>query len=161
MTTNTVTLNAAEIRIVRWIGQQRLAANRAAGFTNLKVGPESEIDTETLGFAGELAFAKLFNVYPDFVIGARVGSADCERFGESIDVKTTKYPNGKLIAQLRKREFAADVYALMIVEWPTFRFVGFARGDDLLTPARVADLGHGDVYAIEQDELTADQIRWS
>jgi len=161
MTSNTVKLTDPEIRIVKWIAQHRQQANRAAGVVDLKVGPQKSELSEVLGFGGEVAFAKLFNVYPDFEIGPRRGSADCLRFGERVDVKTTTYPHGRLIAVSRKRELAADVYALMVVEWPTYRFAGFARADELLVPARVVDLGHGDTFAAEQEMLSADQIRWS
>jgi len=159
MTSNLVTLNAAEIRIVTWVARQRFAANRAAGVVDAQVGPQEASETDLYGFGGELAFAKLFNVYPDFDIAPRRGSADCERFAERIDVKTTIYPHGRLLALPRKRELAADVYALMVVDWPTYRFAGFARAEELLQPWHVIDLGYGNTYGVTQDALTPAQLR--
>lgn len=151
-------LSAAEQRIVAWVARQRQHANRSAGVTDGKVGPQSADETDLIGFGAELAFCKLFNVYPDFGIAPRRGSSDCSRFGESIDVKATTRPRGRLLAITRKAELAADCYALMVVTWPAFRFAGFARAADLLDTARVIDLGHGRTYGLDQDALKGAQF---
>jgi len=159
-----VTLTDAEQRIVRWIARQRQGANGAAGVVDRQVaGTLSGDDVHTIGFGGELAFCKLFNVYPDLDTRPRRGGADCDRLGESIDVKTTRHPNGKLLVFARKLELASDCYALMIADWPAFRFVGFVRAADVFRPEHYEpDRLGGPTYVVAQDDrmVTADQIQW-
>lgn len=158
MTPIVVELTDHEQRIAKWIARERQASNERAGVVDRKVTPNySALGIHEIGFGGELAFCKLFNLYPDFEIGPRRGSVDCERFGETIDVKTRA--GGDLLVLPRKATLAANVYALMIVDWPRFQFVGFARGEDIFrTP--LVDLGYGPTHAIPQGDLTADHIRW-
>ena len=158
MTPIVIVLTDAEVGIAKWIARKRYESNRTAGVVDAKVGPQSTTETDEIGVGAEIAFCKLCNVYPDLEVRPRRGSADCVRFGESVDVKATRYANGKLLAVRRKAVLAADVYALLIVEWPKFRFAGFARGADLLRPERLLQSGVG--YAIPQSELTYDQIPW-
>jgi hypothetical protein len=160
MTARVVELTDAEQRIVRWVAKMRHESNRAAHVRDGKVGPQSAMATDEIGIGAEVAFCKLHNLYPDLEIRPRQGSADCERFGEAIDVKGTKYANGELLAVRGKSILAADVYALVIVDWPRFRFAGFARAEELIRPERLTDKGHGPTYALAQGELFADQIRW-
>ena len=161
METMYVRLTAAEQRIVRFIAKSRSQTNRQNGITDARVGPQSSEDLDIIGFGAEMAFCKMFNVYPDFSVQPRKGGADCLRFGNAIDVKSTTYGKGKLLAVPNKELLAADVYALMIVEWAykddeseaLFRFAGFAKASELLAENRLTDLGHGPTYAINQDEL--------
>jgi hypothetical protein len=158
-----IELNEAEQRLVCYLAKQRTTTNRAAAVHNARLGPQSDAETDHLGIGGEIAFAKLFNLYPDLSIEPRRGGADCSVGPFGVDVKTTRYPNGKLLAVATKALLApdADVYALMIARFPRYDFCGFARRGDLLHPSRLTDLGHGPTYALEQTELlTADAIQW-
>lgn len=149
----TIRLCDAEQKIARWIGQMRSRANRAGKVKDGKIGPQSAEDTDVNGFAAEMAFCKMFNVYPDFVIGPRRGSVDCVRFGQSIDIKSTVHQHGHLYVLQRKRELAADYYALVVVDWPEFRFAGFASAAEVLLPERVTDFGSGPTYVLDQTML--------
>lgn len=149
----TIELTPHEQRIAEYIGRERHRNNEACGVADQRVGPQSSEQIHVNGFGAELAFCKLFNVYPDFEIGPRRGSVDCWRFNEAIDVKATERPRGRLLALPRKRELAADWYALIIVAWPVFQFAGFAHARELLDDAHLTDLGHGPTYALEQTAL--------
>ena len=154
-----VVLTDAERRIARWTGRMRNDACIKAGVKDLKFAADGE-QIHIDGFGAELAFCKLINVYPDFNIQPRQGGPDCVWLNHTVDVKTTRYPKGKLIACLRKLDLAADCYALMLmVDDGQYRYVGIARGADLLRPERVTDLGYGDTYGIPQDEVTETRIR--
>ena len=150
-----VCLTEDEQRIAKFIARRRQESNDTQGVNDSRVtAGQSSVSIHEDGFAAELAFCKLFNVYPDFEIRPRRGSADCSRFGETIDVKATRYQNGKLLAVAWKETCAADVYALMILEdGARFRFAGFARATDLIAPERLTNLGHGPTYALEQQQL--------
>lgn len=151
-----LTLTPEEQRIARFMAKQRQDYAERHGIRNARVGPQSDMESNIVGYAAELAFCKLFNVYPDFDIGVyRVGDAD--RFGQAVDVKATRRPNGRLLAVKRKRELRADVYALIVVNGSTFTFAGFASAAELLAECRLIDLGHGDGFAMTQDELRSTQ----
>ncbi len=158
-----VLLNEAEQRIALWVAKKRMSENKSANVVDRKMGPQDDEDANRNGFGAELAFCKMFNVYPDFSTQPRSGSSDCERFGQSVDVKSTTYPNGRLVAIPRKKELASDMYALLVCVWPEYTFVGFASAAELLSEKRLTDLGHGPTYAMNQDELTerqTDDHRW-
>jgi hypothetical protein len=156
----TTTLTPGELEIVEMIATRRAADSRARGWTNQQRGPQPPADIERVGVAGELAFAKIQNIYPDlFTLEPRNGQPDFERFGQTIEVKATRVRNGLLIAP---KKTAADCYALIIAsDWPTFRLIGFARADELLVPARLTDFHNGKppAYTMRQCELKATQLR--
>lgn len=155
----TVKLSEAEQRIVCWVAATRTRSNREAGVVNGKVGPQSEEETDRIGFGAEVAFCKMNNLYPDFSVEPRRGGADCERLGSTIDVKTTRYANGKLVAVPGKRTVGTAFYALMVCDWPSYRFAGYASAAELFDSSRLADLGHGATYAMPQEELSVSQCR--
>lgn len=170
----TVQLTEAEFLIAQWIAKQRQARNNAAGLVDAKYNgaqpndPQRGIEIHVMGFASEMAFCKMFNVYPDFCTDPRHGSADCYRFGETIDVKATKArPGGRepLRVRMRKIEGPADLYALIVVDCPivkssVYRFAGFARAADLLVEERLTPLANGGppMYVMAQHELAARQL---
>ena len=71
-----VSLTANEQRIVEWIAKMRQATNVAAGVRNYRMSTEADLTLHRQGFAGELAFCKLFNTYPEFDTHARRGGYD-------------------------------------------------------------------------------------
>ena len=159
-----IALSDHELRIARETGELRAEANKRAGTVDGNVTDYSPPDAHTIGVAGELAFCKLCNIYPDFEVSVRRGSADCQRLGESVDIKSTEYQTGRLLVRPTKRLVGTEVYALMTFKWQTgepaprwFRFRGFARADDLFTPERLRFFGRCDNYVMEQHELSLDQ----
>lgn len=152
-----ITLTDVEQNICKTIAEARYRSNRAAGVADLKRGDQSNIATDTEGFAAELAFCKLFNLYPDFTISPRgaandVGDATL-RCGLSVDVKATVYKSGHLITPPWKDESALDLYALMVGKLPTYTFKGFMRRDVLQQEDRLGDLGYGPTYKASQEDL--------
>ncbi len=150
-----ITLNTAEQRLAKFVGKERDLNGRRNGFTNRKIGPQSDEQTDLEGIAAEIAFARYVNVYPDLDI-------DCKEYpphdvvlhdGTLVDVKTTKYPNGRLIVAPWKNVDAVDVYVLVVGEFPTYRIVGAMEGYRLMRPHRMKDLGHGKVFVATQEEL--------
>lgn len=117
-------------------------------------GNHTGIDIDIEGVAGELAFCKMFNVYPDTNTESWA-DYDLVLLGFTIDVKTTKYRNGKLIAPYWKKDKKLpDYYALIIGEMPSYEFIGFIKGEDFINEKHLGDLGHGKTYIAEQKELT-------
>ena len=156
---DTSELNKPEKLIAKYVAKSRFESNRSAGITNSKIGGQSNEETDLEGIGAEMAFCKLFNVYPDLTIGPRSAKCnqdffDCTVNGYTIDVKATKYPSGRLLAAPWKGEGnPPKCYALMVGKFPTYVFKGFMFSKDLLVPARLGNLGHGPTYIASQDEL--------
>jgi hypothetical protein len=93
--------------------------------------------------------------YPDLDI-------DCDEYlkhdavlhdGTRVDVKSTKYPKGRLIVVPWKDVDAVDAYVLVVGTFPEYRVVGAMEGYRLMRSHRMKDLGHGKVFVANQDEL--------
>jgi hypothetical protein len=160
---NILSLTPIEQKLARYVGAARYNAARAAKVTNARVGGQSNEQTDVEGFAAELAFSRLVNVYPDLTIGARHGGFDCELneyFGIRVDVKATRYRSGRLLATRGKFDVSdVDVYALMVGEMPTYRFVGWATKEELIQQANLSDLGRGVGYVLPQARLHRELLR--
>ena len=94
--------------------------------------------------------------YGSVCSGVEAASLAWEPFGWqpqwfTVDVKATRYKNGRLLAVLWKEK--KDVYGLMTGTFPTYEFRGLADGDDLLSADNIVDLGHGPTYALAQEAL--------
>ena len=132
---------------------------RSSGVSNGKIGPQSNKLTDQLGLGGELTVAKWLNLYPDFTIYVRQGGADLvTHSGTRIDVKTTKYATGSLLAKINTAYESIDVFVLVTTDYPTFTVRGWATKEQLINPENIINLGHGDGYGLNQDQLQVDTI---
>ena len=148
----TITLNEAEQRLAKFIALGRINAARSNHVTDCKMGHQSGEQTDLDGIAAEIAFCKIHNVYPDLNIIERP-AADCILHnGAAIDVKTTRYASGRLLA-VRWKKPNVDMFALMIGEFPSYRYAGSMTASELLKDERLRDFGHGLGYAADQSEL--------
>jgi hypothetical protein len=148
-----VTLTRSEQRIATWLAHQRASINRKRGITDAKVGPQDSLQIDIDGLLGEFAFAKLFNLYPDLQVGSRPLHDVMTAIG-GIDVKTTRYRSGKLLATRKKSAIRSDWYALMWLESEaTLYFRGVARADVLLDQSNLKPFGGTMSYWLEQRDL--------
>lgn len=150
-----VELSESEQAICRYIAKRRFENNRSGGIQDQKIGAQSNANVDLNGFAGEFAFCKLHNILPDFSINVRRTNAndyDAILENKKIDVKTTEYPTGKLVAVEWKND-NVDLYALMTGEFPKYTFRGFMRREELRRPERLGTLGRGPTYIARQEEL--------
>ena len=150
-----IKLNHIEQRIVIEIARLRYECCREAGVVNDKKGGQSNEITDRDGFGAELAFSKLCNVFPDFLIGPVSGGHDVLVNDIKVDIKQTKYPDGRLLGHLSKKKGDSDIYVLMTGTLPTFTFVGWAFCDDLLDDSNIVNLGWGRVHALDQEQLNS------
>lgn len=154
-----VILNPQEQALCRYLAKLRHKNARNKNVKNNKIGSQSDEMTDLEGIGGEVAFCKLFNLYPDISIEVRnskTDKGDAILNGFVIDVKTTRYKNGRLLAAPWK-EPSVDLYALMIGQIEMgYSFKGFMSYTDLAKDERLLDLGHGKGYAAEQHELELD-----
>lgn len=151
-----ITLNTAEQKLAVYISKARdqfCKNNDVGNKRQIKNKTDQEVHLE--GAGAELAFCKIMNVYPD---------TDTRSFGISdtttpkigkVDVKSTDYSNGRLIAPHWKKikNDLPDAYALMVGKFPTYKFVGWAKANELLNEQNVCDLGHCKTFALKQNQL--------
>ena len=150
------TLTELEQKICVTGAKMRHNSNRSAGIRNDKrAGQRSNKDVDVIGLAGELAVAKYLNLYPDLTIFVRKGGADLvTHTHKSIDVKTTFYDNGKLLAHCDKKYENIDIFVLVTAKfYPTVVIRGWAKKEQLVNDDKIGGIGYGKAYLMEQDEL--------
>lgn len=150
-----ITLSEADQRLVVRVAAARYEANRTRHVKDRSICGSVDIDLN--GYGGEVAFCRLYEIDPDFDIGPRSSErgtdfGDCILKGQRIDVKTTEWQTGRLLAVSWKRP-DVDYFALMVGKFPTYECRGFMAVDDLLQPGRLMDLGRGLTYAAPQSDL--------
>lgn len=148
-----VVLNEAEQRLARYLAAKRNQVCEDRGVENRRVGPQSDMESHLEGVGAELAYCKLMNVYPDTDTDLWPDSDAITRYGDSVDVKTTRRPNGRLVMPLFKANKQSDLYALMVGTFPKYQLVGILRAEEVFRQENVHDLGHGPCYAIGQEDL--------
>jgi hypothetical protein len=153
-----ITLNDIEQDTCRNIATQRFNNNRKECVNNAKIGKQSNNFTDLEGIGSEFAFCKLFNVFPDLSIEIRSSQKEEDNGdailhnGAKVDVKSTKYKNGKLLAVPWKKP-DVEFFALMIGQFPSYVFKGFMKQEELCQPNRLGSLGYGETYIAQQQEL--------
>ena len=148
------TLTESEQLIAKFVAETRTANNRNAGIGNNRRSEMSDFEVDLQGFAGELAFCRLANVFPDLTVHNRSAAkgqdnGDCILNGLRIDVKTSKRPDSGLWVGKRKIG-TADAYALMVGTFPTFKLIGLANTEDVIK-GRL----HNDSWVLPQDKLVS------
>jgi len=148
-----IELNDAEQRLARFLAKQRHSAARKKGIKDKRIGKQSAELTDLEGIAAEIAVAKAMNVYPDLETGHTPKADLVSKRGSFVDVKSTRYPNGRLLAAPWKKGDGVDQYVLVVGEFPKYRIAGVLSAKELLKDKRLKDLGHGKGFAAEQSEL--------
>ncbi len=147
-----IELNTSEQKLAEYHAKARYSNNRISGVTNNKIGSQSNEYTDLNGIGAELAFCKMFNLYPDLGMIHSKFDSICHN-GTTVDVKVTKYKSGKLLAVTSKKLSDCDVYVLVIGEFPIYKIVGFATAEELLNKENITDLGYGETFKLEQKQL--------
>ncbi len=142
--------------MARFLAVRRYRSNRHAGNTNKKIGPQSDEETDLQGIGAEIAYCKIFNLYPDTEISTVHPTEDCvTKDGNRCDVKATKYRNGHIIiAPWKSEKKPCDIYVLMIGEFPRYRYAGYINGIDIIKEEKLRNFGYGNSYAANQGELS-------
>ena len=149
-----ISLSENEQRLAKFIAKMRYETARSKSVKDLKMGDQSNEETDLEGFGAELAFCKLMNIYPDLETGNNLPPYDCiDYYGVTYDVKTTKHTNGHLMATLKKKKNPPDKYVLLIGIFPRYDIIGEIGSEEFLQPGNIKDLGLGPCYALTQAEL--------
>jgi hypothetical protein len=153
-----ITLNQAEQIICKFLAKQKNDSNHNSGVIDGKITDKAtsyEINLE--GVASEFAFCKKFNLYPDFSIGPRSGGYDClSHKNTRIDVKSCKYlTNTYLLVKKTTKRNQADIYVLMVGQFPSYHYAGYATHDEVFQDKNLKDFGYPgkECYAIPATNL--------
>jgi|TARA_R100001244_G_C5083096_1_gene114439 hypothetical protein len=150
-----VHLNYIEQQMAISIALGRYDNARTKGIKDKKIGNQPNWITDLDGIGGEVACCKHFGVYPD----TEIDLYDMPKYdlmtkkGSRVDVKTTKYKNGKLLATLNKKLDDCDIYVLVVGQFPKYELIGWVEAEKLIKKENIADLGHGEGYVLDQDQL--------
>jgi len=147
-----VELSDDEIYVARTIGGMRTLIARSNNVKDAKIGKQSGMNADEMGFIAEFAWAKANNCFPDLGLSPRSGSADGKTGEHSYDVKATHREQGRLLTTLKENN-DVDYYVLAIVREKSVRFAGYAWKHELVKPENIIDLGHGKGYGLTQDKL--------
>jgi len=149
-----IKLNESEIHFLRILASTRSFFSRKNNVVDQKFASDKsgfEIDFD--GCLSEYAFCKWHNIH--FSLSFRddtAGQPDCVFKHLTIDIKSTRLPNGRMIVKLNSQPM--DMYVLAIVEDDyTIRFAGFSRSEDIKKDENVRNLGTGDSYVLDQHQL--------
>lgn len=150
-----IELNDVEQRLAKYLAKRRYDMNRDNKIKNQRIGPQSDDETDLEGIGAELAFCRAFNVYPDLTLNKHPEEDAILRNGMRVDCKATRYKNGHLLAVITKAHKPADLYVLVVGEFPKYRIAGFATAEEIFQEQNIHDFGHGPTYAIPQNKLTS------
>lgn len=150
-----IILNDNEQRLAKFLATARSVTSRENNVKDMRVGNDSSEAIDLEGMAAEIAYCKLMNIYVDMDTNPpEMPAFDCvSRLGVRVDVKSTKYRNGHLIATLRKIKKPPDKYVLVVGEFPSYSVVGEVWAEDLLHEGNLKNFGYGNCYAVTQSEL--------
>jgi len=154
-----VSLTHEESLICRLIAFAKAKESRLTETKESKLSSADGIELDYLGFSGEFAFCKIFNLMPDFtthVKSSKDGTdlGDCVLNGMKIDVKTTSNSFGCLRVLKWKKPNSVDVYALMTRESDfVYTFRGFVSSKEVFKQDRLNSSTYPNCYVVEQYEL--------
>lgn len=159
-----IVLSDSEQFIAKSVAEQRVSSNRLAKTQNAKRSKKSDFEIDLQGFAGELAFCKLFNVFPDFTSEPRSAAkgqdnGDAVLNGLRVDVKTASEDKVMFWIKARKKG-CADLFALMVGQFPEYKFEGFVHHDVVFQEGNKRTFPNGDTcYGVPVCSLKVDLDR--
>ena len=148
-------LNVLEQQLARKVAELRQYVNQSNGVKDQQQCQQSDICLQGVG--AELAFCKLFNLYPDLETKLRkYPDHDCVFKGLKVDIKSSRKPN--LNVKLTKQHAEVDAFALMVGEFPCYTFVGHALKATVCQPENIYDTGNGPYYTLRQEQLIQPKV---
>lgn len=131
-----VTLTEQEIQICHYMGKQR-RANAMMHNTDQKVSDRDAEKIDIDGFMAEFIVAKRFNVMPDFSIRPFKNPVDLTINKKTVDVKSTRNPQGKMYVTEYHKTNPCDIYIQVVLDDFGGHITGFVTCDDLFANAEI------------------------
>ena len=127
--TYSITLDGKDVALARQVGEERHQRNQLRGSKNLRTSPRSDVEINIEGFAGEVAFARMFDCELDTGEALRVH--DTTLHDVTVDVKTFKWEKSNLLVPANKKHKQCEIYVQMLGSMPTYTFSGWATNHDV------------------------------
>jgi hypothetical protein len=147
-----ISLTDEEVATINVLASIRSISARNSNVKDMKRSDLNGVEIDLDGLMAEWAFCKYKNVFPDLVASPRSGTCDAIVNGLRIDVKSTRYKNGRLLVTLKDNP-DVDIYVLAIISKNDVTFVGWEYKKNICIPNNIRDLGRGDGYVIDQNNL--------
>ncbi len=149
-----IMLTDQEIQICHYMGKQR-RANAMMHNTDQKVSDRDAEKIDIDGFMAEFIVAKKFNVMPDFSIRPFKNPVDLTINKKTVDVKSTRNPEGKMYVNEYHRNNPCDIYIQVVLDDFGGRITGFITAEDLF---ELAEVKHSvDQFGKEHTSYVLDQ----
>lgn len=117
-----------------------------------QVSKQDPYDMDIDGFTGEFAVAKFLNIMPDFTINERKNAVDLICQGKTIDVKTTRNPNGHIYVTSYHKNSPCDLYVQVILAGNIAQLSGWIDSKTLFEKATYIPGDHAS-YCLKQSDL--------
>ena len=145
-----ITLDSVEQQLANIMAMDTVKVSDDRGYESKKRdNTRSHYEISLEGFGAELAVAKALNIYPS--LGSEFSKIDLN-FNGTINVKSTHYPNGRLLVPDYQGR-TTDWYILVIGKIPEYRIAGVAHADQVFRQENIKDLGKGPAYLLTQNQL--------
>ena len=108
------------------------------------------LQLDIIGFSGELAFAKMANLFP---VTNTDGPTNFDIIvnGKKVDVKTTNRDNGQLLVRPAHKGKSADAFVLLTGTMNNgYTYRGWMNAEEVFQDENLTNLGHGSTYAVPQ-----------
>mgnify|MGYP003151594174 CR=1 FL=1 len=151
-----IKLNKQEVAIGTWIGNERQSIAERRNLNNLNQCGKNDNFLHINGALGELAFSKLFCVYPESMLDELGNKMTYDVWVNDlggVDIKTTSNLKGSLNVEFHKRDYPADYYALMMGNNDTFFYAGIIHKDEVFKEENLKNVGNGDFYSVQTEYL--------
>ena len=145
-------LNAEQQKLAIQVGVERNRACKASGTMNHRISNQDDEQMNIEGVAAEIAWFQYHGLMPDLTTTLPSPDHDGVWNGLLVDVKSTKYPNGKMISALKSRTKRVDVYGFCAGVFPWYQVVGHMMTGDFINDAHIGDLGYGPTYIANRYE---------
>ena len=146
-----ILLNRHEMLICEMFGTIR--RKNAMQFNyDRQVSKQDPFDMDIDGFMGEFVVAKYLNVMPDFTINEKKNPTDLLWNGKTIDIKTTRNPNGKIYVTEYHRKSPCDIYIQVVVDQNIADITGWIDSITLFEKAKLLEGNHPS-YCLNQEDL--------
>ena len=141
-----VTLSEEQQELAVQVGIERNRACKESGTENHRISNQDDEQMNIDGVAAEIAWFHYHGLLPDLTTTLPSPDHDGVWNGLLVDVKSTKYMDGKLITALKSRTKMVDVYGFCAGVFPRYQVVGHMMTVDFINDAHIGDLGYGPTY---------------
>ena len=151
----TIQLTPSEAALAQHLAVERIRVTGPTR-TNDQMGhlddqPGAREKADVAGVAGELAFCKAYNLWPDLDSSGPCTADACLRDGRTVDVKTTPVKGGNLIANHKPHK--TDLMVLVEADANDFHIIGFIPTEQVVQDRNLEPMHGRLVYKVAREEL--------